>query len=292
MKLFLYRTPILIIVFLLILLALVSVSCNNHTPEETPITTSEEVQLSPEESQKSVDSINALKPKDNPEQLENPDAVKTSELFDINSYFIVLSHLSMEPGYILDYLHFGDSFFGSRPIIYVRQTDQPPFANYEEYDNATKDNLSADNVYGFVTLIMGGDKTSFDNKIRLDGTSEGYFEYVVLNMIGGQFYLSWHALYDDSRIICDDNSLQKVLSEGDIFNKNSPFPADVLNKTRYLKTDPTVTYIDDKVIVRLTYFTDWGGFVRASFTITRNEPYQIIDIERHTIVEYQCGIQF
>jgi hypothetical protein len=50
---------------------------------------------------------------------------------------------------------------------------------------------------------------------------QGYFEYVVMDIMSNQFYLSWHANYNDLEIVCnrgDVNDIVKDVSSGDSDN--------------------------------------------------------------------------
>lgn len=51
---------------------------------------------------------------------------------DVNRYFDVLEHLSMESGYTLDYVQFLDSW-GAKPFIYARQSKHPSYESYSDY---------------------------------------------------------------------------------------------------------------------------------------------------------------
>ena len=52
--------------------------------------------------------------------------------FDVNSFLSVLDHLSLEEGYALDFVYFSDDL-GGKPLVYARESDQPPFAAYTEF---------------------------------------------------------------------------------------------------------------------------------------------------------------
>ena len=41
------------------------------------------------------------------------------------------------------------------------------------------------------------------NKIKIDGTDEGYFEYALLQTLGNQFYLYGMAKVNDKRPVCE-----------------------------------------------------------------------------------------
>lgn len=257
-------------------------ACGNLLPADTP--------------QEAVDYLRELQPYEIPEHLQEYDCVKTGEEFDVNEYFCVLSHLSMEPGYVLDYVYFYD-FFGGRPIIYVREEDQEPFANYSEYEKEAEQNIEIEDVFDFVAFVMYGSTTALGNKIHIDGTEEGFLEYVVLQIMGGQFYLWWHANYDDATVICNDSALEKVLAEGMFFDpEEAEFLRPLVHDVRYeaLKLDvtPVVELRDDVAIVTVILFTKWGGFFRCSFTISRDYPHTIIDVDSEVVIEYYCGVDF
>ena len=110
--------------------------------------------------------------------LDSLDAV--GERFDVNEYFTVLTHLAPEAGYVLDYVYFAPGGDGL-PKVYARQEGERPFATYSEYEKAgVEDYLS---------------------NIQVDGTAEGYYELAVLSIMGEQFYLSWHAEYNDWEVV-------------------------------------------------------------------------------------------
>jgi hypothetical protein len=39
-------------------------------------------------------------------------------------------------------------------------------------------------------------------------------------------------------------------------------------------------------------FTKWGGFLRVTFTISRDFPRRVFDAEAETLVAYDCGVMF
>jgi hypothetical protein len=236
-----------------------------------------------------VDAMKSLQPIDIPEHLKIFSCNKTGTEFDINTYFTVLTHLSMEEGYVLDYVYLYD-FIGGRPIIYVRQESQEPYKNFEEYYQDAEE-LEIKDSYDFVSLIMYGEPGVFENKIRIDGTKEGFFEYVVLQMLGGQFYLWWHANYDDAKIICDPNRIDDIVKEIRKWGV-SQLSQDIIQQARGFDYEPRVEFNDDKVDVSLIFFTKWGGFIGITFTINREYPHTIIYIKTEVLLEYECGMTF
>jgi hypothetical protein len=267
-------------------------SCTVSEPsKEIPLfTTSAETALSAEAMQKIIDDFRAMQPKEVTKNIEegNPPG---KEDFNINDYFNVLTHLSMEPGYVLDYIGLYDIGFGGRPIIYVRKKIDNPFSSFKAFESALNPKNITDNIFSFVSVVMGGNDLS-DCKIRIDGSKEGFFEYIVLQEMGRQFYLSWHAHYDDATVICADSGLQKAIEEAETSFSERPLPEDVMRRIRYLKLEPTVTFDGDSAIVKITVFTKWGGFFRSVYTIDRNYPHEIKNIQGHKIIEYDCGVTF
>jgi len=210
--------------------------------------------------------------------------------FEINEYFTVLTNIEMEDGWVLDYV-FYDYYWGSNPIIYVREGNREPFKNYVEYANAKKAGAVAPNQYELVRIIKDLDNGVYENKIKINGTKEGFFEYVVLQELGGQFYLSWHSLYHDTRIICDPIRIDDIVR--DIENKNLvEITADVLEQARSLNYEPVITFQDDLVKVSIMIFTKWGGFERVTYTIEREYPHNIVDIQKEVILGYYCGLTY
>lgn len=204
----------------------------------------------------------------------------TVEGFDVNEYFSVLSHLSMEPGYTLDYVYFME-FIGGEPILYGRPVDQAPYVTYPPF-------LEAEYPDGFPGLEEL--RRNFTEHIQVDGTPEGFFELMALRTMGSQFYQYWHAAYHDAEIVCNQARLEALIAEHD--EAGIAFPPDVIRKARAITFEPVVAMGEDTATVKMVVFTDWGGFVELSTTISRGFPHEILLEEWLRLVEYDCGIQF
>jgi hypothetical protein len=292
-----------IVLISLLLLVQVLGGCKSESePPETSDTSSNitEVVLTPETTviekptdswyQGIADAVKDLQPGRVPDYLTEESANKTGEEFDINKTFSVLPNLSMKPGYILDYVYLYDGM-GGRPIIYVRMENQEPYRNYEEYSKDAQENQELENTYDFVSRLIYGQGGMFENKIVIDGTEKGFFEYIVLQVLGGQFYLWWHANYDDTMIICDPNEIDNIVQEMENWISGE-LPPDIVEKARGLDYRPVIEFKEDTVDVSITIFTKWGGFKRLTFTINREYPHTIIDVQSEVIIEYDCGVAF
>ena len=200
------------------------------------------------------------------EFLESLEAV--GERFDANQYFEVLTHLEPEDGYVLDYVYFAPGGDGL-PYLYARQEGEQPFATYSEYEEA-----------GFEDYL---------GHIRVDGTAEGFFEFAVLSIMGQQFYLSWHAEYNDREVVSSRERLEVII---DMLNEEyAPLTEEQVEAVMNLDVTPITKFEGEKVLLRILVFTKWGGFYERIFTIDRNFPHQIIH-EDIQLIPYNCGVMF
>ena len=205
---------------------------------------------------------------------ENP--AKTGEEFDVCEYFDVLDHLSMEPGLVLDYVYY-DGGIGREPILYVRQQDQAPYMTYAEYVDAGETPFSFDES-----------RYAYLNHVQIDDTEEGFFQFVMLRIMGGQFYLFWHALYNDHIVVANHEGLEEILSDLGNFGVSD----EQEDAARALDLAPVVEMDDETVTVKVVVFTKWGGFSRGTYVINREFPHTILDSDIEVLVEYDWGILF
>jgi hypothetical protein len=219
-----------------------------------------------------------------PEHLFDADAVKTGTEFDVNAYFSVLNHLSVQPGHILDYVyHYSGS--GGSPVIYARSESQDPSLTFSEYYSDTIGDLTWEEWYEV-------SRFEYLDHIQVDDSEEGFLQYVILRKMGTQFYLSWHANYNDDRIICDQGLLEELLASLAEPEFELPLSPELRDQARALDLEPQVEIGEDTVDVRVVIFTKWGGFIEERYTIARSFPHKVIKQEAETIVPYDCGILF
>ncbi len=226
--------------------------------------------------QETIDSLQTLHSQlDWPEHLMVEDGTKIGGEFDASEYLTVLSHLSMEPGYALDWVYCYDGM-GGYPVLYARPQEQPAYETCSEYSTANSD-------------VSGSD---YLEKIQVDGSPEGYFELALLRIMGGQFYLYWHLNYFDTQVFCDRGGLEttvSLLAETDFGRQ-----LDGLDRRKALRLDPQpiVEFGDDEVQVSILTFTKWGGFFRRTLTLSLAYPHKLLDDDREELVPYNCGVMF
>lgn len=224
--------------------------------------------------QDTVDALAALqRAQEVPEHFLTADPIRTGEEFDVNEYFSILSHLSMEPRYVLDYVYYYE-FMGGFPVLYARPENQPRYATYSEYIDA-----EGDSAYG-----------DFLNHVQVDGTEEGFFQFALLHVMGDQFYLVWHANYNDGQVVCNREALEDILTMPDDFGQ--PLTEEQKEAALAIDLSPVVEIGGDTVYVRIVVFTKWGGFIQLSYAINRNFLHAIQSIDDDVLVEYDCGVMF
>jgi hypothetical protein len=207
-----------------------------------------------------------------PDHLLDTGTKQGSEL-DVNRYFDALTHLSMRAGYVLDYVYQSDDL-GGYPLLYARPADQAPYASPADIPDNTA-------------------LPDYQEYVDIDDTEQGYFEYVVLDIMATQFYLYWHANYNDYEIVCDREEVNEIVRQ--VSSGDFGYAMDAVQQTRaraLRNIEPTVTLSGDVATVRFLTFTKWGGFYRETYTISRTSPHTILDTKQDNVVPYDCGVAF
>jgi hypothetical protein len=235
-----------------------------------------------EDWQTEVDAIRTMtRNMDIPDQLLDENPISIDRLFDPNQLLEPLDHLSMEAGYVLDFVYVNDGL-GGYPILYARPKTQPSYSNLEEYQQDMADCGETDETPA----------CNYLNFVISDGSEEGYFQWVLLRMMGDQFYLFWHANYNDAEIIANKDRLNELVTFIEDTDFGYPFSAAQKLKINLINPIPTVTIKDDHVTVRVVWFTKWGGFIESTYTLSREAPHEVINLEMEELVPYDCGVMF
>lgn len=193
--------------------------------------------------------------------------------FDVSQYFDVLTHISMQDGYALDYVYQNDDL-GGYPLLYARPVDQAPFVSAADVPEET----------------AGLD---FQQFIVVEDTEQGYFEYVVMDILANQFYLFWHANYNDTLIVCNRQQVYDVVAQVNSGDFGNVMDKDQQAQSRTLRDIvPIVRLTGDAAVVEVVTFTKWGGFYRYTYTISREAPHAIIEVKQENILPYDCGVMF
>ena len=198
---------------------------------------------------------------------------KQGDEFDVSQYFDVLPALSMQDGYTLDYVYQNDGL-GGYPLLYVRPSDQAPYASAADIPNGTE-------------------LPDFHDYLVIEDTQQGYFEYIVMDIMARQFYLYWHANYNDYEIVCNRDEVNDIVARASSGDFGIAMNLAEQTKARTMRTiEPVVNLTGEVATVQFITFTKWGGFFRETYTISRSFPHTILDIKQQNIVPYDCGVAF
>lgn len=217
-------------------------------------------------------SIRSMQTSEVPQGLYDT-GIKQGDEFDVSDYFAVLPNLSMQEGYVLDYVFLSDSL-GSFPLLVARPTDQPPYASSSD-------------------ISIESELSNYWKYIEIKDMEQGYFEFTSFLIMADQFYLVWHANYDDTEIICNREGIDAIVVDINDGDFGIEFNNEQMKQIRSMNNiEPLVKLTDTTAIVEIITFSKWGGFYRMTYTIDRNFPHIIIDVQEDNIIPYDCGILF
>lgn len=191
----------------------------------------------------------------------------------IMGVFEILDQIQMEEGWVLDYVYHADGM-GSYPVLYARKDIQDPYENKEQL------------------LAAEGPCPDYLSHIRPNGTPLSYLQLVLLDISGGQFYLGWHANYNDTIPVSTREGLEDILTKlrDDEFGV-AMTPFEVI-KARNLDVAPRVKQLNDQIFIRYVTFTKWGGFIEWNLELNSDDPsFWQLD-EGKVLLPYDCGIMF
>jgi hypothetical protein len=155
--------------------------------------------------------------------------------FDVNRYFAILKRLQMEEGYVLDYRYRLSSADGN-PVLYARK------------DNEMRDY----SIYGPMRSNLKEGADAYLAHIKTDGTREGFIQLATLHLIGANFYLHWHAFYDDIDI--------------------------------YSRIPATVKFYDDEVEISIFIETFHAWMEIYTLRVKRNFPHNYVSESQRKVI--------
>jgi hypothetical protein len=281
---FVKKTALAVVVTIIFLSGILT-GCNSGIVTTTPGTTA----TTESWYQQIAHQLKAIQPFEVPANLVPATGQKNGSEFDVNKIFSVLTHLSMQEGYVLDYVFLSDGAQGG-PILYVRPVGTTPFKTYDEYKQATHEFPRPDYNLTLVWLVKGAATTTFGNKITTDGTKEGYYEYALLQTLANQFYLLGNARVNDKMVVADSSELEAILTKIENSKNWAKIDGTFKKSARALKLQPVVEVADAGISIQLVMFSKWGGFSTLSMVINREYPYMVTNNALETVLNYNCGL--
>lgn len=231
-----------------------------------------------------------------PRHLMNEQPNRTGKEFDPNSYFALLTHLTLIPGYTLDYYYHFTMNLGGIPCLYAR-----PIYGRQEYKVQGHESRPPAHFIGPVpvgSLITSYEdylnwqkKNVLSDFIIADGTPESFFELVVFRCMAGKFYLQRYADHDDLKIIAGPSDVEDLISEiNDNLFGDEEFTYEQIAQIRNIETMPVVDFEDSDVSITYCTFTKWDGFLRIREHFRRTPPHIYKGRETFDQVEYECSV--
>ena len=199
--------------------------------------------------------------------------------FDVNLFFSVLTHIHMESGYVLDFIYLSSGGDGS-PILISRD---------ELVDRKIiEEEISNDYQMDFEKFLEFC--SAYTDHVVVEDNDQGYFELVLLMVMGEQFYLSWHGNYNDRKVIVGGQGIDDVLNQEIEFGEE--FSDEFIEQAGNLDPSPVIQDLGDQMMVEVLTFTKWGGFQTGTFLISKSFPHEIRLDGYETVAAYNCGVRF
>jgi hypothetical protein len=188
--------------------------------------------------------------------------------FKIDDYFSILKNISLEENWRLGFVYCRDEN-GAAPILIAYQTD----AEFKTLGDKVTKAYRSEKVYG---------NENYWEHIKLNGTEDAYFEYVVLSILGSQFSLDSRGNYNDIEIVCTKPAIQEVIK---LANTDDRF----MKQLQLVDPTPLVTINPKQAIVRVVVFTKWGGLIERKYFISLQFPYKIQKVKAKALAKLHCG---
>lgn len=211
--------------------------------------------------------------------------------FNISSkYFDILEYLSLpSESAVLDYVYIYTGM-GGFPFLYLR-------------NQADKRFTTADELFRAKNCSSAWTCTSYLNKVIIDDSPQGFLQFVILDVMGDQFYLFWHDNYNDFRFVTSSTRVEEILQlyppcKGDGGEEGvidyGCFSTENAKLARSLNLAPKIKGSHNMVHVAVVLFTEWGGFVERTYNISRvaGVGERIVGSKEEVLVPFDIGIAF
>ena len=268
------------IILFFIFLCAIMIWCSCQLQQPSAETTPSDLAL---QWQEDIDQLRALYTAQSlPDYLvqENPELLGSE--FDVMQVFDILDHLCMAQGKRLSYYYHYDGM-GAYPALYAQTQDAAPYRSESAFQQAHAECFGEDPNRNLCDYLPA---------IESDGSPLGYLQLVQLRIMGGQFYLNWHANYNDATLIATQTALEEKIDQAVQTTFGQPMSSKQARQAISLDPSPRVEFGKDAVRVRVLWFSNWGGFNESIFEISTSKPHEIQMTETNQLLEYDCGIRF
>lgn len=204
--------------------------------------------------------------------------------FNVSALLSAFHRLSLQSGRTLDYVYYMGNG-GGWPVLYSRAHTADPFESYQSLTNA----LPHAEAKGWLANSWPPSYRFYVDDVRTDGSADGFFQLVVLYLMGDQFLHLWHDGYHDERIVCSREGLNALFLDLDKESHAARMSDHARGAARELELSPAVHFEPETASVSVVIFTKWGGFQRRAYRISRTPPHVILEERRTELIGYHCG---
>lgn len=187
--------------------------------------------------------------------------------FDLNKFLTVFDKIHLRKGTVLDYAYYFYDI-GGGPLIYTRKESEPSLSA-NEYQRKFKRTQNE----------------PFLKDLLIDNDPESFFQVTVLYRVIDQFYLFWHALYNDHRFVFSKDSAERILEGLREMDKG-----ETKKRLNHISFAPLVKKNGGRAEVRCVMFSNWTGFYQSHSDISW--PNLSMATRTEVIIPYNRGICF
>lgn len=202
----------------------------------------------------------------------DPNRIKGS--LDLNEYLKLFNYLSIDEGYVLDYLYSFDGR-GGQPFPYTRKESQTPIDDLTDY-LIQFDQPNIDMLLG--QSPKPGDMRPWLSHIKFEPINMGYVQFALFCLKAHKFYLYWHSLYNDITQILTRKGLERYFRENKEKIKTLS-PKDILE----INYQPVLDQVDKIGKIRFLAFDTDGGSLYWQY-VTVAWPNIFIDESTELII--------
>ena len=207
-----------------------------------------------------------------------------SNRFDANQYFTALRAVHPDDGLVLDWVYWKRGI-GGFPVLYVRQTEAAPFVNFEKYAaQTTNAPLETTSPQSDVDQRL---RFGYLEKLQVEDSPEGFFQLIVLRLLGDRFYLFWHEFYNEVVLVCSKQGWEILLqNEKQRGEPYTPPPPEFIAAAEKLDFTPHIQIRDEQVEVNVMTYSPFGGLNLHSFAISRPYPHRILTHSQTNLLKH------
>jgi hypothetical protein len=197
-----------------------------------------------------------------------------SNTFDINTYLSFFDKIELEKGFRIN-VYFFDNFLDGNPYLYA----------LKENEKIADKNKRA--------LYKALNKPDFraKNHVNPKDSEIGFLQYLFFSEMGEQFALKWHANYNEKRIICSSDMINRFIKE---HTNNEMFSVDSisLEKLKLYHPEPNVKFNNNYCEITWIENRTHSGLFKCTYHIDRKAPFKITRINDDKLLDININFLY